>query len=147
MSETVLTSPIILDATGQDMLTKLDSIISAINPVAQGVSYDNAGTGMVANNVQSAITELKTGLVNTNSSLTNLVKTTSGSFTTNNDGVIALGIPNTALLVTCKITASGNYYLCIPYYESGVWYAKVMSSAGSLTPIANRELTISISYI
>lgn len=70
MSETVLTSPIILDATGQDMLTKLDSIISAINPVAQGVSYDNAGTGMVANNVQSAITELKTGLVNTNSSLT-----------------------------------------------------------------------------
>ena len=71
MSETVLTSPIILDATGQDMLTKLDSIISAINPVAQGVSYDNAGTGMVANNVQSAITELKTGLVNTNASLTN----------------------------------------------------------------------------
>lgn len=70
MSETVLTSPIILDATGQDMLTKLDSIISAINPVAQGVSYDNAGTGMVATNVQSAITELKTGLVNTNSSLT-----------------------------------------------------------------------------
>lgn len=81
MSETVLTSPIILDATGQDMLTKLDSIISAINPVAQGVSYDNAGTGMVANNVQSAITELKTGLDNTNSSLTNLSNVVDGCIT------------------------------------------------------------------
>lgn len=142
-----ITSPPMLDSTGQAMVTKLQSIASAINSNAGAISYDNTISGMTATKVQSAIDEVK-GITDTiSSSLTNLVKTTSGSFTTNNDGVIALGIPNTALLVTCKITASGNYYLCIPYYESGVWYAKVMSSAGSLTPIANRELTISISYI
>ena len=70
MSETVLTSPIILDATGQDILTKLDSIISALTPNAQGVAYDKSGRHIITGeNVQTALNQLDNSLNDTNASL------------------------------------------------------------------------------
>ena len=73
MSETVLTSPIILDATGQDMLTKLDAIISALTPNAQGVAYDKSGRHIITGeNVQTALNQLDNSLNDTSASLTQL---------------------------------------------------------------------------
>ena len=71
MSDTILTEPIVLDETGQLILDKLDEIVSALNPNAQGVSFDKTGCEIItANNVQGALTQLDSGLDNTNTSLT-----------------------------------------------------------------------------
>ena len=76
MSDTILTEPIVLDETGQLILAKLDEIVSALNPNAQGVSFDKTGCEIItANNVQGALTQLDSGLDNTNASLTNLPDT------------------------------------------------------------------------
>ena len=73
MSDTILTEPIVLDETGQLILAKLDEIVSALNPNAQGVSFDKTGCQIITtNNVQDAVKQLDTGLGNTNASLTNL---------------------------------------------------------------------------
>lgn len=149
MSETVLTSPIILDATGQDMLTKLDSIISAINPVAQGVSYDNAGTGMVANNVQSAITELKTGLVNTNSSLTNLIKSKNISGTTNSGGAVSSGLyaGNSPIIHVVIYSAGATYFGTISQVSesSDLQYITVHNTNGAI--VASTAITGIVYYV
>ena len=66
----VVTSPLMTDETGQAILTKLDAIRNALNPNAQGVSFDKTGCGIITtNNVQDAVKQLDSGLVNTNSSL------------------------------------------------------------------------------
>ena len=73
MSDNILTDPIVLDETGQLMLDKLDAIISALNPNAQGVSFDKTGCDIItATNVQGALKQLDSGLNNTNQSLTQL---------------------------------------------------------------------------
>ena len=147
MSETVLTSPIILDATGQDMLTKLDSIISAINPVAQGVSYDNAGTGMVANNVQSAITELKTGLVNTNASLTQktAIKEKTVTGTTNSFGAISLGL-YWATNEIISVTPSDNTTYAIPFTIGLSYYVRILQDGSTWTVKGNTSVTLTVRY-
>lgn len=62
-----ITSPPMLDSTGQTMVTKLQSIASAINSNAGAISYDNTISGMTATKVQSAIDEVK-GITDTISS-------------------------------------------------------------------------------
>lgn len=74
MSETIMTKAIFKDETAQTLLNKLDAIIAAINPVAQGVSFDNSGTGLSAENVQSAIAEVKSDIDTVNTGLPNQVK-------------------------------------------------------------------------
>lgn len=61
-----VTSPIITDDTGQDIVDKLDEIVDALTPTAaEDITFDNTGTGMQATDVQDAVVEI-------NSSLTNL---------------------------------------------------------------------------
>lgn len=61
-----VTSPILTDATGQEIVDKLEEIAQAVQPPtnieASDVSYDNTQSGMTATDVQDAITELKSNL-------------------------------------------------------------------------------------
>lgn len=61
-----VTSPILTDATGQEIVDKLDAIAQAVQPPtnieASDVSYDNTQSGMTATDVQDAVTELKSNL-------------------------------------------------------------------------------------
>lgn len=71
MSE--VTSPILLDSTGQTTNTKLDAINTTLGQIknvittpsdAEDISYDNTSSGMTATNVQDAIDETNASLVN-----------------------------------------------------------------------------------
>ena len=53
-----VTSPIITDDTGQDIVDKLDAIAGAISPAAANVTFDNTGTDLTSSNAESAIKEV-----------------------------------------------------------------------------------------
>lgn len=53
------TSGLMTDATGQDIVTAINTISSAISPAADNVTYDNTSSGLDATNVQTAIDELE----------------------------------------------------------------------------------------
>ena len=57
-SLSVDTSGLMTDATGQDIVTAINTISSAISPSANNVTYDNSNSDLTATNVQSAIDEL-----------------------------------------------------------------------------------------
>ena len=153
MSEQIVTSPIITDETGQDMLTKLDSIISALSPNAQGVSFDKTGCQIITtNNVQDAVKQLDTGLNNTNSNLAQLIKTesiTSSSITVaNNDrGVFTIDVSKTGYtpIGIGVVTFSNNYMFLGAFNLSGNSATVVChnrtGSASTLT------VTITVIYI
>ena len=59
-----VTSPIMLDSTGQQIHSDLQQIKSVLTTpsAAADITFDNTGTGMQADDVQDAITELKSNL-------------------------------------------------------------------------------------
>lgn len=59
-----VTSPIILDSTGQQIHSDLQQIKNVLTTpsAAEDITFDNTGTGMQADDVQDAITELKSNL-------------------------------------------------------------------------------------
>lgn len=59
-----VTSPIILDSTGQQIHSDLQQIKTVLTTpsAAEDITFDNTGTGMQADDVQDAITELKSNL-------------------------------------------------------------------------------------
>lgn len=63
-----VTSPILTDATGQDIVNKLEEIAQNLQPPtnidASDVSYDNTQSGMTATDAQGAIDEIKSNLTN-----------------------------------------------------------------------------------
>ena len=145
----VLTKPLLTDETGQDILDKLDEIISALSPNAQGVSFDKTGCQIITtNNVQDAVKQLDTGLDNTNASLTNLIKTGNFSGTTDSGGNIALpnNIVNTSNSVILAVVSTSGY--CTGVAVSGTtWYVKVLSNNNPVTPVANANTNIYYTYI
>lgn len=59
MPTTEVTDPMLLDSTGQDIVTKLQNIADAIlPPTAAGVGYDNTESGLMATDLQGAVDEL-----------------------------------------------------------------------------------------
>ena len=60
-----VTSPIILDSTGQQIHSDLQQIKNVLTTpsTAADITFDNTGTGMQADDVQDAITELKSNLI------------------------------------------------------------------------------------
>ena len=63
MSE--VTSPILTDATGQEivsklntLLTKMDNLAAAFQPNASGIAYSNTTSGLTGDDVQEAIDEI-----------------------------------------------------------------------------------------
>lgn len=57
--------PAMLDSTGQDIVTAINNLGGAISPNASNVTFDNTGTGLSASNVQAAIAEICTDLIQT----------------------------------------------------------------------------------
>lgn len=53
------------DSTGQAINTTLQSLVGAISPAASNVTFDNTGTDLSASNVQAAIAEICTDLIQT----------------------------------------------------------------------------------
>ena len=97
MSEQIVTKPIIKDETGQQMLDKLDEIISALNQNAQGVSFDKTECEIItANNAQDALTQLDTAVDSVSSNLANLIKRGTHSTAIQQNGSFNIGtyIPN-----------------------------------------------------
>lgn len=103
-----VTSPILTDATGQDIVDKLDEIAQNLQPPtnieASDVSYDNTQSGMTATDVQEAVDELKSNLTDLSfdhfGTLVNVKSyTSSNKFTIPKDGYIQL---------SCT-TGAGNY--------------------------------------
>lgn len=53
------------DTTGQSIASAINSLAGAISPAASNVTFDNTGTGLNASNVQNAIVEICTDLIQT----------------------------------------------------------------------------------
>lgn len=66
-----VTSPIILDSTGQQIHSDLQQIKNVLTTpsAAEDITFDNTGTGMQADDVQDAITELKSNLTELSSEI------------------------------------------------------------------------------
>lgn len=66
-----VTSPIFLDSTGQQIHSDLQQIKNALTTpsAAADITFDNTGTGMQADDVQDAITELKSNLTELSSEI------------------------------------------------------------------------------
>ena len=74
MSE--VTSPILTDATGQEivsklntLLTKMDNLAAAFQPNASGIVYSNTTSGLTGDDVQEAIDEMAADVSEINQSL------------------------------------------------------------------------------
>ena len=121
-----ITSPPMLDSTGQNVVTKLQGIATALSVNASGVDYDNTVSGLTADKVQSAIDEVK-GITDTiNQSLTQLIATDtfeSGNVTVaNNDrGVITVDITKQGYtpIGLGVVTFSNNYVFLGSFNLSG----------------------------
>lgn len=102
-----VTSPIILDSTGQQIHSDLQQIKNALTTpsTAADITFDNTGTGMQADDVQDAITEIK-------SNLTQLPE--SGSNANGN----YMKFPDGTLICTKTVTVSVSYSAWGSCYES-----------------------------
>lgn len=76
-----VTSPIILDSTGQQIHSDLQQIKNVLTTpsAAADISFDNTGTGMQADDVQDAITELKSNLTDLDNRFIRIKATTPSS--------------------------------------------------------------------
>lgn len=70
------------DTTLQTIAAAINSLSGAISPAASNVTFDNTGTGLNASNVQRAITEICTDLIQT--------KTYTASYTAGGNASITL---------------------------------------------------------
>lgn len=112
-----ITSPPMLDSTGQTMVTKLQSIASAINSNAGAISYDNTISGMTATKVQSAIDEVKGITDNINASLTNLFITKTYTYSYSNlAGYTGLSITESDFQGEAP---SGYTPIAVSYFSTG----------------------------
>lgn len=94
-----VTAPIMTDATGQSidsklnsLLGKMDNLAAAFQPNASGIVYSNTTSGLTGDDVQEAIDEMAADVSEIKQSLSNLVKLTTVTGTTTSSG--ALAIPN-----------------------------------------------------
>ena len=60
-----VTEPILTDATGQDIVDKLDELVGAVRPTASDIPL-TPPSGMTATNVQDGFSEIKQSLVDLN---------------------------------------------------------------------------------
>ena len=152
MSE--VTSPIMTDATGQSidsklnsLLGKMDNLAAAFQPNASGIVYSNTTSGLTGDDVQEAIDEMAADVSEIKQSLSQLVihhDTLSG--TTDNSGrlfsnydisnklIIAL-LPTEHGKIADQVRLTGNT-LCIKYLNSD-----------SMSPYNNQSVTCNFYYV
>lgn len=90
-----VTSPIMLDSTGQQIHSDLQQIKNVLTTpsAAADITFDNTGTGMQADDVQDAITELKSNLIELLPNIKSIcVRKQSGTIT--NGAVSGLNCPS-----------------------------------------------------
>lgn len=111
-----VTSPILTDATGQDIVDKLDEIAQNLQPPtnieASDVSYDNTQSGMTATDVQDAVTELKSNLTEKTKDIASatISSTATTKYTTAGDGwriCMRNGIVSLDMVIDVKSVQSG----------------------------------------
>ena len=127
-----VTSPPLLDETGQDIVTELQNIVSALSPNAQGVSYSHATSGLSAENVQEGIDEVK-GITDTiNNSLTQLIKSKKVHGTTEATGNLVLSTTDVPL--TYKIMS------IIPQRQNSSYYTGFFTCTLGMTAAQDRYI-------
>lgn len=91
-----VTSPIILDSTGQQIHSDLQQIKSVLTTpsTAADITFNNTGTGMQADDVQDAITELKSNLIEKEyNNIGTRVALSTTMYTATSDGYCRCGCP------------------------------------------------------
>lgn len=91
-----VTAPIMTDATGQSidsklnsLLGKMDNLAAAFQPNASGIVYSNTTSGLTGDDVQEAIDEMAADVSEIKQSLSDLVQSiTLSNQTTNSQGMI-----------------------------------------------------------
>ena len=145
-----VTEPIMTDATGQSidsklnsLLGKMDNLAAAFQPNASGIVYSNTTCGLTGDDVQEAIDEMAADVSEIKQSLSNLIKSRVISGTTTATGALAL--PNdisSDKIISCKYTiASGALGLV---YPRGDGYVTCLAS--SLQPFSNTSVEVIIWY-
>ena len=155
MSEQIVTKPIINDETGQQMLDKLDEIISALNPNAQGVSFDKTGCEIItANNAQDALTQLDTAVDSVSSNLAHKLFTLNYASVTvpiNNGANVTPtnSIPSGYTAIGVRKQTTGDLSVIIRGYDlsNGTLYLRNVSTAEAKTVTPSIEIVLVSSSI
>lgn len=145
MSEQIVTKPIIKDETGQDILDKLDEIISALSPNAQGVSFDKTGCEIItANNVQDGMKQLDSGLDTVSSNLAQLGQDLTYTGTTDSSGVLSPNpkIDATQITITSAYGTGSNIALPLVAGSDSSWRFKILSSS----MVSQNNVTVTVHY-
>jgi len=92
-----VTAPIMTDATGQSidsklnsLLGKMDNLAAAFQPNASGIVYSNITSGLTGDDVQEAIDEMAADVSEIKQSLSNLIQYVLIQGTTSSSGALAL---------------------------------------------------------
>lgn len=150
MSKPVLETPVMSDETGQDIVTALGTIASGLAPNASGTSFESTGCKVLtANTVQGALVQVDDAIDNTNSSLTNLIKSKNISGTTNAGGAVSSGLyAGNNPIIHCVIYSTGaTYFGTISQVSesSDLQYITVHNSNGAI--ITNTAITGIVYYL
>ena len=151
----VVTEPIILDETGQDIVTQLQAIVAGLAPNAGQISYSNATSGLSADDVQEAIDEVESNVVTVSNSLTNYIKVVEkniGNITmsANASGYLSVSVNNETGYTPIGIvgyTANGTASSAIQEFRvsNGKAYIYLMNLTSASKTVSN--ITLSILYI
>ena len=114
---------------------------------AADISYDNTDSGLSASDVQDAIDEIQSNIDSTNAALSNIVKKTTFTGTTNANGqVLSVGLDlNRPIIAVYESTAS---LILVPCYNgSGNNWGLQAYNAGSSAIAAHTPVNAVIYYI
>lgn len=139
MSE--VTAPIMTDATGQSidsklnsLLGKMDNLAAAFQPNASGIVYSNTTSGLTGDDVQEAIDEMAADVSEIKQSLSDLIKTKNiGNVSTSTNGNITIADLNyddvIGLKVTCNFT---SYIATFGKASDGTLFIHFTNAAGQI---------------
>lgn len=125
------------------------SDISKINPNGTEYNLKDAAARQMISNLDNAVNELESGLIDVNSNIANLVRRDNVTNTTQSNG--ALQVINSSdylpigFVVTDKpndVTEVGGYFLL---GGDGAYYLMCKSADG--TPIANKQLSLQVAFV
>lgn len=143
-----VTSPIILDSTGQQIHSDLQQIKNVLTTpsAAEDITFDNTGTGMQADDVQDAITELKSNLTQLQAGQVHYAEET-----LNTDQYAQFSISETdKIVISVMIMNVKNSFVAKLNTAHGYRAYKVVESTGTneqVTYIKSTSINIRYAYI
>lgn len=114
-------------------------------PTAEGVTYDNAESGMTATNVQSALDELSTGL-------TQLIRTESFTATTSSGGNVYHDFDGDVFVLGANCNKSDTFIVPFVSINSGTpylsrWWFNARNAGTSGSAVTGTSMTITVAYV